>query len=239
MKENFGRFFFRYRNALGPIAFLLALFFGRPAYPLDSADLDVLLDCAGVVCALIGQTLRIVTIGYEYIERGGKDRQVYASKLVEGGVFAHCRNPLYVGNMLMAIGFALVVHSYVFYLLVLPFIAFAYSSIVAAEEAFLKGKFGAEYNQYCRRVNRWWPRWKGWKKSTEGMHFNWGRVLVKEYNTMFVLAASLVGLRLWCRYQILGAEALPNATYLGAGIAFWLIFYLIVRSLKKTGYVRA
>lgn len=239
MKEQFGRFFFRYRNVLGPIAFLLALFLGHPAYPFGRADLNILLDIVGATCALLGQALRIVTIGYEYIERGGKNRQVCASKLIQGGVFAHCRNPLYAGNILMAVGFALIVNSYVFYLLVVPFIVFTYSSIVAAEEAFLKEKFGAEYDQYCLRVKRWWPRWKGWRQSTEHMHFNWHRVLVKEYNTIFVLSASLVGLKLWCEYRILGPESLPGTRYLVAATAFWLILYMIVRSLKKTGYVRA
>ncbi|MDB5841584.1 MAG: hypothetical protein JWQ23_3536, partial [Herminiimonas sp.] len=72
MNEKIGGFFFRYRNAIGPLLFLLALFIGNPAYPLGQPDLDILFDVLGVTCALLGQALRILTIGYEYIERGGK-----------------------------------------------------------------------------------------------------------------------------------------------------------------------
>lgn len=237
MLARIGNLLFRWRNALGPLLFVLALAVGRPHYPFGRADADLAFDLAGALVALAGQALRIVTIGYEYIERGGRNRQVHASTLVQGGVFGHCRNPLYLGNILIAAGFALIVHSWAFYLLVLPFILFAYTAIVAAEEAFLRGKFGPEYTAYCARVNRWWPRWSGWRESVRGMRFNWARVLVKEYNTLFVLLLSLVGLRLWCEWQITGA--LPAMPYLVTGLACWATSYLLVRSLKKSGRVQA
>lgn len=238
MSSRLGRFFFRYRNGLGPCIFLLALLLGRPTYPFDRADLNALLDIAGVVVVLLGQALRIVTIGYEYIERGGRNRQVYASKLVQGGVFAHCRNPLYVGNILIACGLALIVNSLVFYLIVLPLVLLAYVSIVSAEEAFLREKFGNEYARYCQRVNRWIPRWKGWKQSIAGMRFNWNRVLVKEYNTIFGVLLALTCVKLWSDYVVSGPASLPPDGVLLIAFATWLAAYAFVRTLKKGGYVR-
>jgi protein-S-isoprenylcysteine O-methyltransferase Ste14 len=32
------------------------------------------------------------------------------------------------------------------------------------EEPALRGKFGADYEQYCRSVDRWWPHVRGWDK---------------------------------------------------------------------------
>lgn len=238
MNKNIGKFFFRYRNILGPLLLILVILTGQPSYPLGRPDLNIAFDVIGVVIVLMGQALRIVTIGYEYIERGGKNRQVYASKLVQGGVFAHCRNPLYVGNILMAVGVAFILHSYAFYLIVVPFIIFTYSSIVAAEEDFLRNKFGEEYNQYCQRVNRWLPRWKGWKSSTAEMTFNWRRVLVKEYNTFFLLTLSLIASKLWSEYRIVGPAALPSIEFFIGGLAVWLVLYIFVRSLKKTGFIK-
>ncbi|KLR57044.1 isoprenylcysteine carboxylmethyltransferase family protein [Diaphorobacter sp. J5-51] len=238
MNKNIGKFFFRYRNILGPLLLILALLLEQPSYPLGRSDLNIAFDVAGVIIALMGQALRIVTIGYEYIERGGKNRQVYASKLIQGGVFAHCRNPLYVGNILMAVGFAFIVHSYAFHLIVVPFIIFVYGSIVAAEEDFLRNKFGEEYNQYCRRVNRWLPRWKGWSSSIAEMRFNWSRVLVKEYNTFFLLILALMTSKLWSEFRIIGAAALPAIEFFLVGLVGWLVLYILVRSLKKTGVVK-
>jgi protein-S-isoprenylcysteine O-methyltransferase Ste14 len=239
MNAKVGSFFFRYRNAIGPAVFLVAIAAGRPTYPLNRPDLNLALDIAGMLVALLGEMLRVLTIGYEYIERGGKNRQVYASKLVQGGVFAHCRNPLYVGNILLAVGIAMVVHSLAFYLTVLPLVAFAYSCIVSAEERFLREKFGEEYLRYCNRVNRWVPQWKGWRDSVDNMEFNWRRVLVKEYNTLFVAALALVAVKIWSDYQVRGPAAVPSSGALSLAFALWLSSYVLVRSLKKSGFIKA
>ena len=235
-KVGIGNVLFRYRNGIGPVVYLVALVFGTPLYPWGRADLNTLLDVTGVLVAAAGQLLRIVTIGYDYIERGGKNRRVYASTLVRGGVFNHCRNPMYVGNMLISAGLALILNSDGFYLLLLAVIA-AYTCIVAAEEDFLQRRFGGEYADYQRHVNRWWPRWAGWNASIEGMRFSWGRVLVKEYNTFFLLALALVAFKLWADYSVVGASALPPSTALSAALVAWLLLYVVVRMLKKRGYV--
>jgi protein-S-isoprenylcysteine O-methyltransferase Ste14 len=238
MHARIGAFLFRYRNALGPVLCLLALFVTHPSYPLGRGSLNLLLDLAGILVALLGEALRIVTIGYEYIERGGRNRQVYASRLVQGGVFAQCRNPLYLGNILLTLGLALIVNAMVFYLIVLPLVIYAYTAIVAAEEQFLRNTFGAEFDQYCGRVNRWIPSLRGWRASIAGMRFNWRRVLVKEYNTIFVVLLALVAVKLWSDYEVRGEGVLPSTLSLGLGLGVWFAAYVLVRAMKKSGYVK-
>ena len=36
--------------------------------------------------------------------------------------------------------------------------------VIFYEEPTLRGKFGADYDDYCRNVRRWWPRLRGWNK---------------------------------------------------------------------------
>jgi protein-S-isoprenylcysteine O-methyltransferase Ste14 len=238
MHARLGNFLFRYRNAIGPVVFVFALLTTHPSYPLGRESLNLLFDVLGIVIALLGEALRILTIGYEYIERGGRDRQVYASRLVQGGVFAHCRNPLYVGNILLALGLALIVHSTALYLVVLPLIVYAYVAIVAAEELFLRKTFGTEFERYCRRVNRWVPDWRGWRASIAGMRFSWRRVLVKEYNTIFVVLLALAAVKLWSDYAVRGQAVLPSARILAIGLCLWFAAYALVRTMKKSGYVK-
>jgi protein-S-isoprenylcysteine O-methyltransferase Ste14 len=238
MHARLGNFLFRYRNAIGPAVFVLALLTTHPSYPLGRDGMNLLFDVAGIVLALLGEALRIVTIGYEYIERGGRDRQVYASRLVQGGVFAHCRNPMYVGNILLALGLALIVHSTALYLIGLPLVVYAYVAIVAAEEDFLRKTFGVEFEQYCRRVNRWVPDWRGWRASIAGMRFSWRRVLVKEYNTIFVVLLALAAVKLWADYRVRGQAVLPSVRTLVIGLCLWLAAYALVRAMKKGGYVK-
>jgi len=189
-----GAFFFRFRDALFPLA-LVALFSTfRPVFPRGSERLDNWLDLLGVGTALAGQALRAVVIGYAYIRRGGKDRRVYADRLVTDGFFRHSRNPLYLGNLLVLAGLFMIHNNWWVYAIGVPFFLFAYSSIVAAEEAFLRAKFGAEYEQYCRRVNRWLPDLRGWRESVKDMQFAWRRVVLKEYGSTYAWTASALAL---------------------------------------------
>jgi protein-S-isoprenylcysteine O-methyltransferase Ste14 len=229
-----GRIFFRYRGILFPLAFAIGLLAGHPADPFGRPELNAVFILAGVVVALLGEALRALTIGYEYIIRGGRNHQAYAEKLVAGGVFAHCRNPMYVGNILIALGLALMIHTAAFYLIFIPFMLFAYHCITASEEAYLRGKFGGEYDEYCRRVNRWWPRWSGFAKSTEGMRFNWRRLLVKEFNTAFALVVGLFALEILREYRVAGTSEALSSPYVVIGAIVWLSLYLVVRTLKKT-----
>ena len=78
-----------------------------------------------------------VTIGLAYIIRGGKNKKVYAEDLVTTGIFAHCRNPLYVGNILMLAGVGILSNSLLYVVIMIPFFLFVYQAIVLAEENFL------------------------------------------------------------------------------------------------------
>ena len=99
MMIRIGNFLFRYRNGLFPAVYLLLFFQGRPLF----ADYR-LAALLGLLVASMGQLVRAVTVGLEYIIRGGRNRQVYAEQLVQGGVYAYCRNPMMTSQFLMLIG---------------------------------------------------------------------------------------------------------------------------------------
>ena len=230
-----GDFFFRYRNMLFPVFVVVTVLFCSPSFAFGNPTLDLWLDLAGAAIALAGQGLRMLTIGYEYIVRGGREGKVYANNLVQGGVFAHSRNPLYLGNLLIIIGLAVMVHSLPLYLIAIPFFIFAYAAIIAAEENFLRGKFGAEYDAYCARVNRIWPNWRGFRHSIEGMRFNWRRLAIREYGTVFGVALAIIGIRAFTLYRVLGDEARPEILKLLACLVPIVVAYGWIRYLKKSG----
>ena len=234
-----GRFFFRFRGTVFPFLLLFALLVGTPRHLLNDAGSDVYLDVVGALVALLGLVVRGATIGYEYIVRGGRNRQVYADTLVQGGVYAHTRNPVYLGNGLLVLGCALIINAPEFYLVALPLTALAYGSIIAAEEAYLRDKFGGEFDAYCRRVNRILPRLSGFRQSTEGMRFNWRRLIVKEYNTIFGAIAAVAALSIWDDYRIVGESALPTVRFALAFAIPWLVAYVVVWGLKKTRRLQA
>jgi protein-S-isoprenylcysteine O-methyltransferase Ste14 len=181
-----GNFFFRLRNGLFLFAYLLL--FAKATLIFKDYRTAALV---GVAVALLGQGLRAVTIGLDYIIRGGRNRQVYADKLVTGGLFSHCRNPLYVGNYVVLVGLGIASCSAVFLFIGLPFFAFAYWTITLAEENFLRGKFGAQFDEYCRKVPRYIPRLSGLGKTLQGMGFNWRRLITAEYGSAYAWVAGM------------------------------------------------
>jgi len=74
--------------------------------------------------------------------------------LVTGGPFTRSRNPIYLGSLLITIGFGLAVRSYFFFAVILLYWSFRKNVVV--EEVLLEKAFGTEYLAYKNRVPRFW-----------------------------------------------------------------------------------
>jgi protein-S-isoprenylcysteine O-methyltransferase Ste14 len=229
-----GDFFFKYRNVIFPVAIfanLLAIppgnsYFGVEAY-------DVWIDWIGVAVVCAGLVLRGAIIGFAYIKRGGLDKKVHADDLVTEGFFAAGRKPLYVGNMLIYTGIFLMQGGWP--ALIGPLVFFAiYSAIIAAEEHFLRNKFGAAFEAYCATTPRWGIRLSVLRKVLPGMHYDWRRVVAKDYTTFAnaILAMVLVSLMEVLHHGTRAGvvDALP--IFIGAFLAIGLAV-LAIRLLKK------
>jgi protein-S-isoprenylcysteine O-methyltransferase Ste14 len=237
---RYGNFLFKYRDQVFP-AVLLALFlFTHPHWPTGRDDYDGISDLIGFCVALLGQILRSAVVGYAYIIRGGRDKKVYAEELVTRGFFNHSRNPLYVGNLLILFGLLIIWNAPIAYIIGVPFFVLGYVAIVAAEEAFLRRKFGAEYDAYAARVPRWWVRLGGFRDSMEGMEFNWRRVVVKEYGSAAYWVAGAFALMLADSlvYQPWSAHRTRNTLFV-IGIALVVALWSWARWLKKSKRLRA
>ena len=229
-----GHFLFRFRNLLFPLLFLPLAAILEPAFMEGDNWIDDSLDALGVIVLALGLALRSLVVGLAYIKRGGKDKKVYADALVTDGIFAHSRNPLYLGNILILCGLAMIHSSPWFYLVGLPFLVFAYLCIVVAEETFLSRKFGESYADYVRRTNRFFPSTAGLADTIRGMRFDWKRVIRKEYGTLFGAFTGIVGLLEWEDVRRYGFKAesadIRNAFLLWIPV---LLLYVTARILKK------
>lgn len=187
-----GNFLFRFRNGLFPLSLVLLLLPGRALFadPLKAVAL-------GFAIALLGELVRGATIGFEYIIRGGRNRRVYAEDLVTEGFYRLCRNPMYVGNLLIVAGLSVATNSLTCLLVVIALYLFVYIAIVAAEEAYLRGKFGTAYDQYAADVPRWLPRLSALGEALRDGSFHWKRVLVKEFHTPFGWMTVLMIMSFW------------------------------------------
>src|ERR1044071_9263367 len=203
---SIGNFFFKYRNWIF-ILFYAALFlptwdlFPKARFGWHYYLWPIII---GLFITCLGQLIRGLTIGLAYIVRGGKEGKPYAEGLITEGIFNHCRNPLYVGNILMLLGVGILANSLVYVAIVIPIFLFVYQAIVLAEENFLRGKFGPGYDEYCRKVNRWWPNLRGIGKTFASMHFNWKRWILKEHTTQFIWLVGIILILLLIYPQLTG-----------------------------------
>src|SRR5713226_190272 len=81
-------------------------------------------------------------------------------KLVVEGPYGVVRNPMYWSVASVLLGEAAVFHSVALVELTAIFGVAVNVFVLLYEEPALKRKFGAEYEEYCRRVPRWLPRFK-------------------------------------------------------------------------------
>jgi protein-S-isoprenylcysteine O-methyltransferase Ste14 len=232
-----GNFFFKYRNWIF-ILFYAALFI--PSWPLFSKETFgqhyyVWPIAIGLIITILGQLIRGLTIGLAYIVRGGREGKPYAEGLVTDGIFKHCRNPLYVGNILMLLGVGILANSLVYTVIVIPIFLFIYQAIVLAEENFLRGKFGPGFDEYCRHVNRWFPNLKGLGTTFKSMNFNWRRWILKEHTTQFIWLIGISLILLINYPELTGYNERLRNIMLGVVLGILLLIYLLVRFLKKTG----
>lgn len=81
-------------------------------------------------------------------------------RLVVRGPYQFVRNPMYIGAILAMIGVALFYGSLSILLYAGVIFLATHLLVITYEEPTLGRSFGAEYAAYCRRVNRWWPKWR-------------------------------------------------------------------------------
>ena len=159
-----------------PLGFLFAVFYFWRARP------DWLSLAAGAAVVTVGVFLRAMASGHVK-----KNEQ-----LATTGPYAYCRNPLYLGSIIIAIGFAVASRDVWVGIAIIGLFALIYVPVIRSEEAFLRERF-PEFESYARRVPRLLPNTVWFPGLTSGF----ARELYRqhrEYNALIGAAAMLAAL---------------------------------------------
>ncbi|HEY6304390.1 MAG TPA: isoprenylcysteine carboxylmethyltransferase family protein [Terriglobales bacterium] len=124
-----------------PLGFIFAVVYVLLAQPTRNSLI------AGTLLVLPGLVLRGLASGHVQ-----KDKQLTTS-----GPYAYTRNPLYLGSLIMAAGFAIAARSWWIVAIMLVMFAVIYVPVIAGEERYLRRTF-PEYGDYARHVPRMLPR---------------------------------------------------------------------------------
>src|SRR5512138_3038657 len=137
----------------------------------------------GFVPIVIGEWVRLAGVAAAGTVTRRRSRNV--QRLVTYGIFSWVRNPLYVGNFLVWMGFAVI--SGVLWFLPVAAVIFAieYTLIVRYEEGVLESIFGQEYLAYKTRTPRWFPSPTATREAGE---HQWGEAWRSEISTFLQYA---------------------------------------------------
>lgn len=139
---------------------------------------------AGLPLAVLGAAIRTWSSGYIRKHR----------ELAVSGPYAYTRNPLYVGNFLIGLGFMIMVNRPAILAVFLVLFAAVYAALIREEERALTEKFGDAYRDYLKRVPRFFPRPRGAPASGE---FQWGLVFKHQEHYAWLGMATGLGWLLW------------------------------------------
>jgi protein-S-isoprenylcysteine O-methyltransferase Ste14 len=170
----------RVRVPLGFAFAVLYLWMARPTWTSIAA---------GAIMAAPGIVLRALASGH--VRKN--------EELTTSGPYAYTRNPLYLGSLVMAIGFAVAARSWSIGVLLAIYFLSIYLPVIRSEEAYLRQAFPG-FEEYARRVPRLLPRLSSFGNGTGA--FSWDLYRKhREYNavlgTVAVMAALVAKLWWW------------------------------------------
>jgi protein-S-isoprenylcysteine O-methyltransferase Ste14 len=154
-----------YRTFLSFILSLLFLWFAKPTFNSILWGLPIV---------ILGEVIRIWASGYL-----NKDTREYVTVF---GPYGYTRNPLYVGNFFLGLGFVAMSHHWVVIIIFLILFFLIYRSTILDEEKLLTNMFGSAYTAYRKKVPRFFPRWpSSFPSQDKNVIFLWKQVFRREY----------------------------------------------------------
>jgi protein-S-isoprenylcysteine O-methyltransferase Ste14 len=147
----------------------------------------------GVLVAVAGEALRLWASGY--LERN--------RRLATAGPYAWTRNPLYLGSLLVGLGFTLATGKIALVVVLAALFAAVYFPVMKREAARLEAAFPGEYPGYAARVPLLLPRLPRGGGAGDA-RFQWSQVISnREPRTVLGLLSAIA--ILWAKWKFLGS----------------------------------
>ena len=225
-KLKLGNFLFKHRS-FTPVPLIVLVFIVFK--PIDMGGQNIVVNVGGLFLSLLGEIIRIISVGYAYAGTSGRESYLRAENLNITGIYSIVRNPLYIGNFFMFTGLV-AVFSNIYALLVFGvFLVLQYYFVILAEENYLIETYGKDYEAYCTRVRRIIPTFKDYKRNQNP--FNLRKVVLKENDSVFNMLVMYVLVLLYKERVFTGGIGEPFY-YIIPGVVL-ITGYMIIKIIKK------
>lgn len=164
---------------------------------------------ASLFLVAFGETIRLLSVAYI----GGRTRndRTNAEKLVTNGPYSIVRNPIYVGNFFIGLGYIFLFNVWMPYifLIYIPLFLVEYGIIMNVEENFLLSKFESNYRRYKQNVPSVLPLFK--RYNGEKVTPNFVRALKSERDTLItILIVYLLTFIVWSLNTNISNRLMPR-----------------------------
>lgn len=142
----------------GTVTWWAPRYFFRSAYAASPLDNAVTL-AGGIVLLALGIAGYLwCALDFAFAGHGTPAPIDPPKLLVVRGLYRYARNPMYISVLLVLAGESLLWRSWTLARYALVVWGGFHLFVLLYEEPTLRKKFGASYEEYCQRVNRWLPR---------------------------------------------------------------------------------
>jgi protein-S-isoprenylcysteine O-methyltransferase Ste14 len=148
-----------------------------------------------VLSIVIGSSIAIAGLCIRALASGHVEKN---EVLATSGPYAHTRNPLYLGSIVLAVGFLIAARSWWLPLIAAAMLFAIYVPVIRSEETFLRARF-PEFDDYASQVPRLFPRVRAYRSSPDSFSWHLYRKH-REYNAALgagLMIAALVGKSIW------------------------------------------
>ncbi len=191
-----GAWLFRQRTWI-PVPLFVALL----AIPATERSNATLLVAIGSVIVAVSEVIRLWAV--HHIGAISRTRSDRLGPLVRTGPFAIVRNPLYLANIALWVGFALIAQIAWIVPLFIVVLGMEYHAIVLWEEQLLQSRCGEEYREYMTEVPRWIPAFRtASSPSNETTHVrhSWRDTFFSERGTLIAIGVGY--LLIWMKSRL-------------------------------------
>jgi protein-S-isoprenylcysteine O-methyltransferase Ste14 len=213
--EHLGNQLFKYRGFV-PVVFAVGAFCFQLIDNTERLSYGLVEEITFFLVVL-GHLIRALTVGHRSMQTSGRNRSHQVAEVLNTkGMYSIVRHPLYLANILIWVGWTtLLCIPWLIVVATFVFVVY-YLFIMYAEEQFLRGKFGQDYERWHRRTPRLIPN--PFLYASSSNDFSWRIVFKNEYPGW--TASMTIAL---CIQTLLVNKIYPISQYYQSYLEAWLV----------------
>jgi len=114
-----------------------------------------LLNLIGIIVLILSLALFFSSFSMFNSYKENPTPQSNTKRLIKTGIFAYCRNPMYLAFISFHFSMFLTFENVAYFLSAIGLFIWINHNVIPIEESYLKEKFGDEYERYVQAVKKW------------------------------------------------------------------------------------